>query len=741
MNPNTFKSSLCGSAETTKNLLIRLFVTGLMALPQLAQATNVLIETPLGDIEIELLTADAPKTVANFLSYVQSGRYDQTFFHRSVPGFIIQGGGFRFEDGAAPGVDTFPAVENEFGISNTRGTLAMAKLGNQPDSATSQWFINLADNSGNLDNQNGGFTVFARVVGNGMTIADAISQLPRIDAGGAFGDLPVIDFSGGSILQENLVMTVVSEISGDPAELTLQSVNATDGTYEPGETITVDYSISNSGTDASGAFTHTLYASTDSNISSADTPLASEQIADVAGGATLDYQATGNIPADMPDGDYFIGAILTFSDSNTADNTAFDASTVTVKTVSEQSIGCDDDFVLAAEEKFEINVSANGVDDTLNLQCAIDFAASTGMPVVRLASATYRISQLTATDFVGSLSGTAKSGTVLEILDGSIDCSAMAAVGRTPAAIKFDGGNTRIERMTIMAESPCVAGSLQTVLHFTGDSSLVENCANDVIFGNVDRVDILGSGVDGLTETAVSVFAEGNFLGGCKQTLLGTFKLNRSVISGFPSGLNSLMKGGAQVDVNFNEFSENLIAINMTDSNQNATITNNIINGENTVDSGYSGILAGTVSESAPNTSRVVINNNEFNINSTFASASNAVLFDQQGKIANISTVITNNRFSLNGDSTTGIVSTDVNKGHIAANRFSGNALAGVMILADRIEANGWTVTSNTGFASLVTSSTDVLFGVDTQKCILGAGQGATFTDMGVGNSTPSSGG
>ena len=166
----------------------------LLTLPFMAMAKTVLIETPLGDIEIELLEEDAPKTVANFLNYIENNRYDKTFIHRSVPDFIIQGGGFFFEDGTAPGVTTFPPVENEFKVSNTRGTLAMAKLNDQPDSATSQWFINLADNSGNLDNQNGGFTVFARVIGDGMAVADAIADLPRVDAGGAFGNLPVINF-------------------------------------------------------------------------------------------------------------------------------------------------------------------------------------------------------------------------------------------------------------------------------------------------------------------------------------------------------------------------------------------------------------------------------------------------------------------------------------------------------------------------------------------------------------------
>ena len=174
-------------------------------------AKTMLIETPLGDIEIELLEEDAPKTVANFLNYIESGRYDKTFIHRNVPEFIIQGGGFTFVDGEVSGVELFPPVENEFKVSNTRGTLAMAKLSDQPDSATSQWFINLADNSGNLDNQNGGFTVFAKVIGNGMEVADAIASLSVVDAGSPFNDLPVIDYIDGDLVEENLVMTAVSE--------------------------------------------------------------------------------------------------------------------------------------------------------------------------------------------------------------------------------------------------------------------------------------------------------------------------------------------------------------------------------------------------------------------------------------------------------------------------------------------------------------------------------------------------
>jgi peptidyl-prolyl cis-trans isomerase A (cyclophilin A) len=109
-----------------------------------------------------------------------------------------------------------PPVVNEFDSSrsNVRGTIAMAKLGGDPNSATSGWFFNLADNSTNLDFQNGGFTVFGKVIGNGMDVVDAIAALPVYNAGGAFTDLPLIGYTGGSITGANLVM--VTNVSAVP---------------------------------------------------------------------------------------------------------------------------------------------------------------------------------------------------------------------------------------------------------------------------------------------------------------------------------------------------------------------------------------------------------------------------------------------------------------------------------------------------------------------------------------------
>ena len=151
----------------------------------------VVMETSLGTITLELFPEQAPVTVENFLAYIDAGFYDgtdglgQTIFHRVIPGFVIQGGGLTDTlDGKA----TTAPIVNEHdtsGLTNDRGTLSMART-SDPDSATSQFFINLVDNAG-LD-ESPGYAVFARVV-EGLDIVDAIAAVETTTVA-PFDDVP-----------------------------------------------------------------------------------------------------------------------------------------------------------------------------------------------------------------------------------------------------------------------------------------------------------------------------------------------------------------------------------------------------------------------------------------------------------------------------------------------------------------------------------------------------------------------
>ncbi|MFN3412737.1 MAG: peptidylprolyl isomerase [Thermoanaerobaculum sp.] len=159
----------------------------LLPLAAFAQTNpRVRLETNHGVMVLELYPDKAPKTVANFLAYVQSGFYNGTIFHRVVPGFVIQGGGF---DASFLQKPTKAPVENEATnkLSNLRGTVAMARTA-EVHSATSQFFINLKDNTF-LDHRDTtprgyGYCVFGRVV-EGMEVADAIATIPT-GPGGPF---------------------------------------------------------------------------------------------------------------------------------------------------------------------------------------------------------------------------------------------------------------------------------------------------------------------------------------------------------------------------------------------------------------------------------------------------------------------------------------------------------------------------------------------------------------------------
>jgi peptidyl-prolyl cis-trans isomerase A (cyclophilin A) len=148
----------------------------------------VILSTSLGDITIELLPDKAPTSVANFLEYIDAGFFDGTIFHRVIPGFMVQCGGMRPD---LTEKKTRPPIENEAknGLKNLRGTLAMART-QDINSATSQFFINLADNDFlNDGSRDFGYAVFGKV-SDGMEVVDLIAAV-KTGRSGSHDDVPL----------------------------------------------------------------------------------------------------------------------------------------------------------------------------------------------------------------------------------------------------------------------------------------------------------------------------------------------------------------------------------------------------------------------------------------------------------------------------------------------------------------------------------------------------------------------
>ena len=177
--------------------VLALFVLPLALAAGAAQAANpqVDLDTTAGRIRVELYPDAAPKTVENFLEYVKSGFYEGTQFHRVIGGFMIQGGGFTADFNQKPTRPPVPIEAEQSkkaGLSNVPGTLAMARTSN-PNSATAQFFINVADNQRldfrSADAAGYGYTVFGKVV-DGMDVVNRIAQSPTGPGGPFPTDVP-----------------------------------------------------------------------------------------------------------------------------------------------------------------------------------------------------------------------------------------------------------------------------------------------------------------------------------------------------------------------------------------------------------------------------------------------------------------------------------------------------------------------------------------------------------------------
>jgi uncharacterized protein (TIGR03437 family) len=266
-----------------------------------ALGQTVRFRTTQGDIDITLLPTSAPRTVANFLSYVNKGAYNGTFFHRLVKGFVAQGGGFRWQDTGWVAIPEDPPIVNEYNVTNTRGTIAMAKLGSGPNTATSQWFFNLANNTTTLGpTNNGGFTVFGRINSTaGLNVLTQIEAAQIVDRGDAFAELPVVDYTSGDIGEKNLIRVIEVAVLQMPTIATRGVVTASNfgGFAQAAPGSYIEIYGSNLGPE-----TARQWEGKDFNGASAPTTLDNVRVLVNGTPAYVSYVSAGQINAQIPAG-------------------------------------------------------------------------------------------------------------------------------------------------------------------------------------------------------------------------------------------------------------------------------------------------------------------------------------------------------------------------------------------------------------------------------------------------------
>lgn len=322
ISPQVMPTALAGSSEVQ--------LSGRFALADVV-GTVVKVDTnarpAAGRFCVELFDTAAaapvratPATTFNFLSYVDNGSFDGSIVHRSVPQFVIQGGGFKAPAAAAgqpTAIPTRGTLADEVGNPNQRGTIAMAKVAvgdgpTTPNSATNQWFVNVRDNSG-LDAE---FTAFGRVLGNGMAVVDTLAAVPRYNGSSNFGkaaltELPLWEVPGDGVIRPDNFVTItdIGRASADEP-LIFSAATANPGLLNvqlASNRLVMTRAGAAAGTTTVTVRTTAIFDPTDSVEHSFDVtvPEALPQVIEEIGGVTLAYDADGRLFAN--------GTMLTLS--------------------------------------------------------------------------------------------------------------------------------------------------------------------------------------------------------------------------------------------------------------------------------------------------------------------------------------------------------------------------------------------------------------------------------------------
>jgi hypothetical protein len=395
-----------------------------------------------------------------------------------------------------------------------------------------------------------------------------------------------------------------------------------------------------------------------------------------------------------------------------------------------------------------IQIEPNGLDDTANIQCALDLAVDRNIPEIRLARGDFYISALAVQKFRGTLQGGGKDYTRIRLLEGSIDC------GFRTAAITFAGGEPRIRWLSLIWGRglwPCTPGSgaLRALIHFTGVHDDPSSCSSDVIAATVDRADLEGPGVYGEFMYGTALRVEPNDSPSkCRNVLLGSFQLNRSTVSHFPAGVEFQMRGGATMSVHMNTFLYNGRGLSIRDSGATVSVARNYFSNTHIASTSachLAGIgIAVINAEAYREVTRLDVHANTFEISDSDNCAGIALVITQEPAAAKVSIAISNNDFVLLGMGTwyggggSAIFSQGASSAVVKNNRFSETVptryQSRIRVEAGNMEAvAGWTIDSNWGFAQQEDWA-DIFLGEKVKHTLIGPGQGAVVVDYGYEN-------
>jgi hypothetical protein len=381
------------------------------------------------------------------------------------------------------------------------------------------------------------------------------------------------------------------------------------------------------------------------------------------------------------------------------------------------------------------------------------------IPEVRLTRGEYFISSLSVQDFGGTLQGSGKDVTWVRVLDQSVDCAAIEAHGAATAAIKFIGGEPRIRWLTLSVGPlvwPCITPGgyvgLDAMIHFTGRPGTPEVCKTDVIYGTVDRVNLDGPRIYQVEpkpmHTGILAAAEDSGGSGCMNSLLGSVRINRSLIKGFPAGAWLKLRGNAQASVLNNDFDGNYVGLRLDDSNAVVTVFGNRFASK--APGSYSCCESGGIGISiysqvvSTGITHVDIYGNTFEIWSSGFDSSWGIRLMRNPRAPSIGLVVTRNHFQLSGGGNLApaVSSHGVSGGILSDNYFSsyskGSGLS-LYVNADVMgEADRWTFVGNRGLANMYDRDSaefeHIFLGRNSSNALIGPSQGAVVHDEGANN-------